>query len=64
MMEYIQKIQKLFVTEYGFQPREDAPNIPKHVPDGIYPMEINGKTDWVRIEEERIHCGNLEKDKS
>lgn len=59
MLEYISAIQAKLISQYGFAPRDDAPNIPMHVPDGIYPMEIGGRLDRVEIKDGRISCCNF-----
>ena len=54
MTDYINEIQKKLVTQYGFLP--DARNLPQNVPDGCYPMEIDGKLDRIEISNGRIYC--------
>lgn len=65
MTTYIAEIQKQFVEKYGFQRRMDQPDnpqiVPVFVPDGYYPMEIEGKLDHVRVENGFISCCNFEK---
>jgi hypothetical protein len=51
MTRYIEEIQRRFVTEYHFSDLAA-------VPDGEYPMLIDGKLDRVRIEGGKIHCCN------
>jgi hypothetical protein len=60
MTSYIASIQKHLVQDFGMSPRQDNPDVPAHVPDGIYPMTINGRLDQVRIEDGRISCCNFE----
>ena len=60
MTDHIREIQRQFVEVYGFAARRDAPAIPQHVPDGEYPMTIEGKVDRVRVAGGRIHCCNAE----
>jgi hypothetical protein len=59
MLAYIAKIQRLLISQYGFAPRADAPGIPACVPDGDYPMLIEGKHDQVQIKDGYIHCCNF-----
>lgn len=59
MLAYIAKIQQKLIDQYGLTARVDGPGIPAHVPDGDYPMEINGKLDRVRIVNGFIHCCNF-----
>lgn len=58
MLQYISEIQRKLIDEYGFAERADAPGVPASVPDGEYPMMIDGKLDYVRIEGGRISCCN------
>jgi hypothetical protein len=60
MTAYIKEIQRQFVEVYNFTPRSDAPLIPRNVPDGEYPMAIEGKVDRVRVENGFISCCNFE----
>jgi hypothetical protein len=60
--EYIDEIQKKLITDYGFKA---GPNgLPANVPDGVYPMKIEGKLDKVRIENGRIYCCNFEEEEA
>jgi hypothetical protein len=59
MTEYIQAIQRYFITELHFPENPAAPGCPLGVPDGEYPMMIDGKLDHVRIENDRIFCCNF-----
>jgi hypothetical protein len=56
MLAYIAEIQRRLISEHGCKPRYDAPHIPENVPDGVYPMEIDGKVDHVEIKGGFIHC--------
>ncbi len=60
MLSYIAEIQRQFVEVFGFPARKDASHIPAHVPDGVYPMTIDGKVDHVKIEGGKISCCNYE----
>jgi len=59
MTQYIQEIQKKFITDYGFAEDLLHQGVPLGVSDGEYPMEINGKLDTVRIENGKIFCCNF-----
>ena len=60
MSEYIQKIQRKLISEYGFPERSDAPGVPcDGVPDGEYPMTIDGKLDRVRVVAGCLLCCNF-----
>lgn len=59
MTNYIREIQRQFVEVYKFKARDDHPSIPVHVPDGEYPMWIEGKMDKVRITNGSISCCNF-----
>ena len=58
MINYISQIQKKLITQYGFEKNEQG--LPKDVPDGTYPMEINGKKDNVKIVNGYINCCNFD----
>jgi len=47
------------VSKYGFEENPEKPGVPIGVPDGEYPMEINGRTDKVIIEKGCINCCNF-----
>jgi len=53
-------IQRKFITQYGFKENPTAPGVPMDVPDGEYPMEIDGRLDKVRVVDGYIHCCNFE----
>ncbi len=54
MIFYIAEIQRQLAEVYGFLP--DMSN----VPDGDYPMTIDGKLDRVVIKDGMISCCNFE----
>jgi len=54
MTDYIREIQKQLVSRYGFPPNNEG--LPTAVPDGDYPMEIDGKLDHVQVIDGKIHC--------
>jgi len=62
MTDYIQAIKRQLRDVYSFTPlvgsTDDEPLF-ADIPDGEYPMEINGKTDRVRIKSGSISCGNF-----
>ena len=60
MTDYIREIQRQLITQYGFTERADAPGVPVRVPDGAYPMTIDGKLDYVRVESGKISCCNFD----
>ncbi len=57
---YIEEIQKQFIKTYGFKENPEKPGILLDVPDGKYPMKVEGKTDNVCIINGRIHCCNFQ----
>lgn len=59
MTSYIREIQRQLTAVYGFKEDPAQPGIPLDVPDGEYPMIIEGKFDRVRIEDGKISCMNL-----
>ena len=60
MTDYIQEIQRKFIGVYGFSENPDKPGVPGHVPDGEYPMTIEGKLDHVRVVDGKIDCCNFD----
>lgn len=63
MLGYIRDVQRGFVEQHGWPRRTDVPAgivIPLSVPDGLYPMQIRGKTDYVRVTNGKISCCNFE----
>lgn len=63
MTQYIQEIQRQLVAVYEF-PANPKNGLPMGVPDGEYPMRIQGKTDNVRILNGKIECCNFPLDTS
>lgn len=61
MFSYIAEIQRQLVTKYGFVVGENG--CPKGVPDGVYPMDIEGKVDHVKITRGKISCCNFKEEK-
>lgn len=57
MTQYISEIQKQFISKYKFKP--NAEGYPDNVLDGVYPMEIDGQVDHVKITQGRISCCNF-----
>lgn len=62
MLDYISKIQTIFIEEYKFETNKKG--LPKNVPDGEYPMIINGKKDNIIILEGKISCCNFDENMS
>lgn len=61
MTDYIREIQKQFITVYGYPENPEMPGVPlPGVPDGEYPMTIEGKLDRVRIVNGKINCCNFD----
>ncbi len=60
MTDYIREIQRQWIEVYGFQENPDKPGVPLNVPDGEYPMTIEGKLDHVRVVDGNINCCNFE----
>lgn len=64
MSDYIRAVKQCLRDEHGFSPKEssDDENDPifDGIPDGVYPMTIEGRLDRVRIEDGRINCCNFD----
>ena len=60
MTEYIREVKKQFRDRYGFKPDRIVGDelCFDSIPDGTYPMKINGKKDIIRIVEGKIFVGN------
>lgn len=63
MTDYIREIKRQFRDVYGFKPDRIEGNDMcfDSIPDGEYPMTIEGKVDHVRITNGGISCCNFEK---
>ena len=59
MIQYISKIQRAFIDQHGFAEQLDRPGLPVNVPDGEYPIVIDGRLDMVEIEDGLIGCCNF-----
>jgi len=62
MTEYIREIKRQFRDVHGFTPSRVVEGEPcfEHIPDGEYPMTIDGKLDKVRIVQGSISCCNFD----
>ncbi|MFA6338908.1 MAG: hypothetical protein WCW87_02535 [Candidatus Paceibacterota bacterium] len=63
MTDYISEIRRQMIKKYGFEEDPLKPGIPINVPNGTYPMKIDGKMDFVKITDDKISCCNLKKKK-
>lgn len=61
MTAYISEIKRQFRDVYNFTPNGGTENDPTfdNIPNGIYPMEIEGKIDNVKITNGSISCCNF-----
>jgi hypothetical protein len=63
MTDYILEIKKQFRDVYGFKPNSRSTSqepLFDDIPDGEYPVVIDGKTDKVIIKDGKINCCNFE----
>lgn len=62
MTEYIRAIKRKLATQYHFKPSRVVGDEPcfENLPDGVYPMEIDGRLDKVKIEGGKISCCNFQ----
>jgi hypothetical protein len=60
--QYIREIKRQFHETYGFEPTEIRHGEPLFdaIPDGDYPMVIEGRRDNVRVVDGKINCGNFD----
>lgn len=59
---YMNKVKNAFHDQWGFEPIERKFGDCRYdgiIPDGFYPMIIDGKIDCVQVGGDRITCGNL-----
>ncbi len=65
MTQYIREIKKQFRDKYGFKPSRIVEGEPcfDNIPDGEYPMMIDGELDHVRVANNEISCCNFAKPK-
>jgi len=56
---YIDAVKRGLIEQHGFPENPEKPGcVLGEVPDGEYPMMIEGRRDYVRIVAGRIHCCN------
>jgi hypothetical protein len=62
MTDYIREIKRQLRDRYGFVPDGGTADDPTFsgVPDGEYPMEIEGRLDRVKVVDCRFQCCNFE----
>jgi len=60
--DYAKKVKRALRDIYEFVPTGGTEEEPifDHIPDGEYPMEIDGKHDNVIIRDGRIDCCNFD----
>jgi len=63
MTDYIRAIKRGLRDKHGFHPTGGTKDEPifANVPDGEYPMKIDGKLDHVRIVNGTIECCRFDK---
>jgi hypothetical protein len=57
--EYIKEIQRQFIDVYNFPASPENQDLPADVPDGVYPMTIQGRLDYVGVKDGYISCANF-----
>jgi hypothetical protein len=65
MTDYLRAVKRGFRDQHGMKPdggTEEDPTF-SHIPDGIYPMEIDDKTDRVEIIGGLIYCCRFDEGK-
>ena len=61
MLGYIRAVQRGFIDQHGFPENPDKPGcVLGEVPDGCYPMTVDGRTDYVTIKNGMIGCCNFD----
>lgn len=63
MSDYIRTIKKKFASQYHFIPSRVVNGEPcfDNIPDGEYPMTIEGRIDCVKVSGNGISCCNFAK---
>lgn len=61
MTDYIREIQRQLIAIYNFPENPEMPGLPMDVPDGEYPMTIDGKLDYVKVEGGNISCCHFDR---
>ncbi len=64
MIEYTAAVKRGLRDVHGLTPTGGTDQEPTfdNVPDGVYPMEIDGKLDRVRVADGSLFMGNFEED--
>lgn len=64
MIGYINAVKRGFRDQHNIKPTGGTDHEPlfEHIPDGEYPMVINGKLDRVRMVDGFINCCNFDDD--
>jgi len=62
MLQYVAAVKRGFRDVHGFTPSGGTEHEPlfNNIPDGEYPMEIDGKLDRVRLIDGRLSMCNFE----
>lgn len=62
MFTYIIEVKKQLRDVYDFTPSRTSGGEPcfEHIPDGDYPMKIDGKLDHVKVVSNHISCYNFD----
>lgn len=60
-ISYIRSVQRGFIEQHKFPENPDKPGcVLGEVPDGCYPMAIDGRVDYVVIKNGMIGCCNFD----
>jgi hypothetical protein len=61
MTDYIRAIKRGLRDQHGMEPSGGTEKDPlfDNVPDGTYPIVIDGETDYVRMDDGKIYCCNF-----
>ena len=64
MIGYVQKVKQGLRDKYGFKPTGGTKQDPifDNIPDGTYPMKINGKLDNVKVVDGKFHLCNWDEE--
>lgn len=66
MISYINELKRGFRDQHNFTPTGGTKNEPlfDNIPDGIYPMTLEGKLDYVVLKNGGIYCCNFSQEEA
>jgi hypothetical protein len=61
MTQYVMAVKRGFRDQHGITPTGGTADDPTYeeIPDGVYPMTIDGETDYVMVKDNRLSMCNF-----